>query len=336
MIDWVSAILPCKHDTSRLLDGFVMSFDALGEQQWVCNKTLSVEGSYSSKIQIKSVPHTTNQIYISGNPTKFLQGHNLFGLNDLVRLMGDFFDALIEQDIGLQPTGDQYDAIQTGNYSLTRVDVNESWHLKDRLEVLAFIRALGQTANMKRRGTFQYSGDTAYIGKNSRRWSAKCYSKGTEILAKGHRLPTELNTPEMVEYANKSLRLELVLRQLELKRRGLDTASNWSEDTARMLLQSMVLDNLELSDNMTLPDDILHTLPNKLRSTYVLWKDGEDLRQTLSKPTFYRHRIQLLEFGIDISIAQESKRNNIVPMIRYLEAEPVGVPSWAYQKGLVA
>ena len=56
----------------------------------------------------------------------------------------------------------------------------------------------------------------------------------------------------------------------------------------------------------------------------------------LFKPTFYRHRTQLLEFGIDISIAQESKRNNIVPMIRYLEAEPVGVPSWAYEKGLVA
>ena len=53
-----------------------------------CNKTLSVEGSYSSKIQIKS--HTENQIYISGNPTKFLQGHNLFGSNDLVSIMGKF------------------------------------------------------------------------------------------------------------------------------------------------------------------------------------------------------------------------------------------------------
>ncbi|MBD0103457.1 hypothetical protein IAF22_20240, partial [Acinetobacter baumannii] len=42
-------------------------------------------GSYSTKIQIQSV--TDTQIYISGNPTKFLQGHNLFGSNDLVGLM---------------------------------------------------------------------------------------------------------------------------------------------------------------------------------------------------------------------------------------------------------
>ena len=52
MIDWVSAILPCKHDPSKLISGLVMSFDALGEQEWVVNKKLTVEGSYSSKIQI--------------------------------------------------------------------------------------------------------------------------------------------------------------------------------------------------------------------------------------------------------------------------------------------
>ncbi len=86
MIDWVSAILPCKHDPSKLISGIVMSFDAQGENEWTVNKTLTVEGSYSSKIQIKS--HTENQIYISGNPTKFLQGHNLFGTNDHAGRMG--------------------------------------------------------------------------------------------------------------------------------------------------------------------------------------------------------------------------------------------------------
>lgn len=336
MIDWVTATMYCNHDASRLLDGLVMSFDANGEQEWVCNKTLSVEGSHSSKIQIKSVPDQIHQIYISGNPTKFLQGHNLFGRNDLVGLMGDFFDALIEHDIGLEPTADQYDAIQQGKYYLSRVDVNESWHLKDRFQVLSWIRALGQTANMKRRGTFQYSGDTAYIGKNSRRWAVKCYSKGTEILAKGHKLPEELQCPEMLEYADKSLRLELVLRQLELKRQGLDIARHWTPDTAKMLLQTMVLDNLELSDNMALSDDVLSDLPNKLRSSYVLWKSGEDLRQILSKPTFYKHRSGLLSYGIDISVLQEKERNNVVPLIRYIEAEPVGIPAWAYEKHLVA
>ncbi|MBD0103459.1 phage/plasmid replication protein, partial [Acinetobacter baumannii] len=42
--------------------------------EWLTNKKTTVEGSYSTKIQIQSV--TDTQIYISGNPTKFLQGHN--------------------------------------------------------------------------------------------------------------------------------------------------------------------------------------------------------------------------------------------------------------------
>ena len=106
MIDWVSAVLPCDHDPSKLISGLVMSFDALGNQEWTVNKKLSVEGSYSSQIQIKSNDNS-REIYISGNPTKFLQGHNLFGTNDLRGLMNKFFDELLNTKniVGLPGSG---------------------------------------------------------------------------------------------------------------------------------------------------------------------------------------------------------------------------------------
>ena len=141
MIDWASAILPCKHDPSKLISGVVMSFDPLGNNEWTVNKTLSVEGSYSSKIQIKS--HTDNQIYISGNPTKFLQGHNLFGSNDLVGVMGQCFDKLLTyENLGLCPDPFQYAAIKDGHYELTRVDVNETWHLRNQMKFLPGLELL--------------------------------------------------------------------------------------------------------------------------------------------------------------------------------------------------
>ena len=246
-----------------------------------------------------------------------------------------FFDALLQQDaLGLDPHPFQYDYIQQGVYSLSRVDMNESWHLDNKNDVLAWIRAFGSTVRLKHRGAGQFSGDTAYIGKNSRRWSVKCYSKGHEITAKGHQLPKELQIPELLEYADKSLRLELVMRQLELKRRGLDMAWYWHESTAKMLLQTMVLDNLELSSTFMIDDKILDTLPTRLRLVYQTWKNGDDLKQIMTKPTFYRVRKQLLAFGIDIAVVNE--KNNIIPLIRYLEAEPVGIPDWAYEKNLVA
>jgi II/X family phage/plasmid replication protein len=239
-------------------------------------------------------------------------------------------------DLGLSPTSEQYDAIQDGDYSLKRVDINQSWHLKNKDEVLAWIRSAGACGRLKHRGSGQFSGDTLYFGKNSRRWSAKCYSKGHEINAKNHQLPKELQVPELIEWADKALRIELVLRSMQLKDMLLSNGKGWCTDTSKMLLCSLVLDNLEITDNMALPDDLLSTLPTRLKGIYALWLNGEDLRQSLPKNTFYRYRRQFLEHNVDISIIQDGTRNNIVPLIRYLEAEPAQIPQWAYDKKLVA
>ena len=135
MIDWITAVINCDHDPSKLMAGMVMSFDINGQPEWVVNKNVSVEGSHSTKIQIKS--HTDSQIWISGNPVKFLQGHNIFGTDDLTYLMGRFFDALLgHEELGLSPTDVQYEAIQAGHYFLKRVDINQSWHLKNREEAI--------------------------------------------------------------------------------------------------------------------------------------------------------------------------------------------------------
>lgn len=335
MIDWVTAILPCDHDPAKLISGIVMSFDSLGEQQWIVNKTLTVEGSHSSNIQIKS--YNDRFIWVSGNPAKFLQGHNIFGTDDLTYLVGRFFDALLKHDqLGLIPTPEQYDFIQNGSYQLTRVDFNLSWHLDNKEACLSWLRAAAHCANLKHRGAGQFTGDTLYFGKHSRFWALKCYSKGHEITAKNHSLPPALQIPELLDWANKALRLELVLRSMFLKKTRLSIASNWTKDTGKELLLSCVRDDLQISDNMTLKDDVLQSIPSRLKGYYALWAAGDDLRQVMSKSSFYRYRQQLLQFGVDISIIQAQTRSNVIPLVRYLEAVPASIPDWAYHKGLVA
>jgi len=88
---------------------------------------------------------------------------------------------------------------------------------------------------------------------------------------------------------------------------------------------------------MPIQDTVLLSLPTHLRSSYALWEAGHDLRQVLAPTTFKRHRKMLRDYGIDISIVQDEKpKENIIPMIKYLEIAPMGIPSWAYEKGLVA
>jgi II/X family phage/plasmid replication protein len=337
MIDWVTAILPCTHSSSKLSAGMVASISAAGDIEWSVQKDLDVEGSHSSTIKIRSM--TDRTIRISGNPAKWLQGHNIFGTDDLVYLVNKFFTELLLKkgaELGLSPDCFQLERIRLGAYQLSRVDINHSWLLDSRSSVLAWLRAAGSCARLKRRGSGQYAGETLYFGKSSRRWAVKCYSKGHEINAKGHKLPKELQIPELLDFAEKALRIELVIRSMGLKYLSLETAKDWSKDLPKMLLSQLVLDDLEMSDNMPLHHDVLNELPARLRLVYQSWIAGDDLRKILPKNTFYRYRRQILEHGIDICLVQEKQQSNVIPLIRYLEAVPADIPQWAYQKGLVA
>ena len=76
----------------------------------------------------------------------------------------------------------------------------------------------------------------------------------------------------------------------------------------------------------------LDDLPGRLQLAYDAWKAGRDLRATLSRPTFYRYRSELLKHGIDIAVKQERQGpdlSNVVPLRTVLHAYPIGVPDWA-------
>ena len=92
------------------------------------------------------------------------------------------------------------------------------------------------------------------------------------------------------------------------------------------------LSKLELGDIYMLKDDVLNSLPPKLRMVYQSWLNGDDLKVILPRPTFYRYRKQMLAYGLDISTKSPKEKTNIIPLVRVLEAKPVGIPDWAYQK----
>ena len=336
MIDWVTMKISCDHD-GIISNGEVVSLSKDGDSiEWSLVKYLPVVGSHDATISIRSI--TQHTIEISGNPTKWLQGHNLFGTNDLKRLVWLFFKELAKiPELKLSPTMEQLKSIKNGNYTLSRIDINETWHLNNRSEVLAWIRAAGQKMRLKHRGAGQFRGDTLYWGKGSRRWILKCYSKGDEIDGKKSNFPNDLRTPEMLDYADKALRIELTLKSNQLREWLLHDGSIWTPETAKMLLLEL-MKGLEMSNNMRLTDDIVKSLPSGMAMAYLSWWHGSDLKQILSKNTFYRYRRKLKEYDIDIGIMRDVQEdtNNVIPLIRVLEAAPVGVPDWAYEQKLVA
>ena len=140
----------------------------------------------------------------------------------------------------------------------------------------------------------------------------------------------------MLEYADRALRMEVTLKSNQLREILHHDASIWTPETAKMLLLEF-MKGLEMSNNMRLTDDIVKSLPSGMAMAYLSWWHGSDLKQILSKNTFYRYRRKLKEYDIDIGIMRDVKEdtNNVIPLMRVLEAEPVGIPDWAIEKGLV-
>lgn len=335
MIDWVTAALPCLH--SPLNAGKVLKIDPNGEIEWQTSCRIQVEGSHAQGISVRSVggdgQGMATHLLLSGNPAKFLQGHNIFGSDDLVSLVFDAFTAICCR-LDVMPSVADLESVRSGAYRISIVDINQSFELPTRSDVLAWIRA-AEYKSKTRHGRPQMKGGTIYWGKHSQRWTLKAYSKGEEIEAAKHRLPEALLDTPLAKWANNKLRMELRLKSKELEKLGIEIAADLTPVRARQLYGEYV-GRLDMKEQIALSTEEHLKLPQRLRGTYALWRNGEDLRSTLPKATYYRHRKAFLEHGIDIALRQESlDRSNVVPLIRILHAEPAGIPEWAFSSGLI-
>jgi len=330
MIDWLGLLVFYPH-VGTISAGAVMSYDAEGVQEWNTPKRVMVEGSHSTAISVRSSPmFPETMIEISGNPVKFMQGHNIFGTSDIKALAHAFIEQALTH-VGL-PVTDAHRALWDAAY-VQRVDITASYDLGNQERVLSAIRSLEHTATLANRGRGSLVGaSTLTYGKGSSRWWLKFYSKGAELQAKGHRLPNSLysHIERLQTYASGLLRCEIQFKRRELEPRSLHQLCNWQDDTPRLLFAEY-MGRLNIAAVTMIDDDKLQAMPMRLRGAYELWRSGVDLRDKKAIRTFYRLRKELLEHGVDIVAAPPVReKSNVIPMPIVLHARMVTeIPDWA-------
>jgi II/X family phage/plasmid replication protein len=335
MIDWVTCEVPCLHEP--LNAGRLMKVSPDGAVEFETVLWSEASGSFEHKVRVRSsgtaLDGRASHLRISGNPAKFLQGHNIFGPDDLSALMVAFCRKLFAE-LGIQPHPTDLEQIALGEYTISRVDITFSYSLRSRSEVLAWLRAV-EFKGRSRAGRPSCKGSTVYFQKSSRRWSLKFYSKGQEIEVR--QLPDQLKKTPLQKYADNLLRVELTLRSLELRENNI----HWAKYFTPAFLQKLhgkYLKRIDMNAQLNLSDELVRELPRYLQATYCLWEKGCDLKNTMKKATFHRHRNELLRYDVDIANQPDNitKLNNVVPLIRVLEAKPEAIPSWAYELKLIA
>ena len=340
MFDWVTMRVPLT-GMGVINGGEVIIVDALGEVERRTEKRLLVEGSHSARVSVRG---GGDELQVSGNPTKFLQGHNLFGPSDLAPLLYQFLTTLAGQ-LGLVPTLSDLQAWRKGNVHLSRLDVTRMIDCDDDETVQRVLAAVGQVGRKKYQKGSVFGSETVYIGLGSRRTQLKLYHKAVELLRPGHKLPDTLAPDwhqKLLDFAAGKLRVECQIgskwfNENPIARR----AGIWDGDLAASMLDSE-LGTLEVSDTMRLPDNLVEGLPPKLVLVYDAWRAGRDLRGMYSNAQFYRYRKQLLAYGIDISQVQlravetEARYLAGFPIRDLLQRPGADIPDWAHNTPLLA
>ena len=302
--DWVSAVF----DPGPLWPAGVKMFETgqllevSPDGEIVKRRGLPVlfEGSHDSRLMVAS--QDGMQLYLSGNPVKHIQGHNLFGSSDVWGLwleagvrVGQARNRMFPSPFGAQLFSPP---------RFTRVDLTRSYRFPSDAQAREWLRDVAAAARSRHGGALT-KGGTVYFGQHSTRWSFKVYAKADELQAKGKghalsdKLPVEARKL-LTDWAGGVVRFELTLRSKELVKLGQqwDAGTVWRAYYERLTWNR----NVDVSEGLDMVDKAKLTLP---QAGYLArWRLGEDLRLIVSKPTFYRTRRALLEaVGVDIASA---------------------------------
>jgi hypothetical protein len=306
--DWVTGVLtpgPLWPAGQRLYDTgrvFVVRPDGEVERQHA--NAVHVEGSHDGRLRVWSPDGAT--LWLSGNPAKFFQGHNLFGSVDHAGLFLRGGIAVREAE-GLFPSAGTAESLFEPP-RWTRLDLTRSYRFADDGQARAWLRVVASTARSRHGAAVAREG-TVYWGKTSTRWAFKVYLKSDELdtRVKGHKLSGLFaagDRRQLREWAAGVVRFELTLRSPELRKLGLERAGTmdalavWSDYWRRIVTNRNV--DVAEGEEMDMVDDV--ALTPALAGYLMRWRFGEDLRRRLPHNTYYRTRRALLDaVGVDIA-----------------------------------
>lgn len=342
MIDWLKVRIPVTH-APLTASGWLMCLNESGAVEW-CKAARTVVGSdiedrasSDHRISLQSTgpldsDGNCTELTIDGNLTKFFQGHNLWGTDDHIFLIYAFLWWLRNADRSHTVQFVTPDNPPPESWIVQRIDITHYLDVGSRHNVRCFLDAIAEDGHTK----FQranYTKGTVYLNKTSRRWGVKFYDKYQECQnrSKGHRISfcywspfdtePKTRTIQEVTLLQQSVlnlvRCELVLRQNEL--REIDCKSATHIKPTRLYID--YVSRIKTESTMRITDEKVHNLPTAVRSTYLLWSQGHDVRSVVSKATYYRHKRELESVGIDISRnCTDRKTATVVDLTRFLES----------------
>ena len=338
---------PSNVTVKPLTDGVVVKLDAGGEIVFQTEAFKEQEGSHDTKLRIRA---WNNKVEMRGNVGRYGRPDNVFGYK-FSECIAKANRILQEHDLPPFTAGDPYMrerkdgppvVVWTGA-RVSRIDMTQNFATGSEQaagDAIMYFGGIQPTRAMSR----AYGKECITYGEGSEYTYGKVYDKYQEMLTHKKKAPPP---PDLLEWvrSNGIIRGEWELKYhfLEQQRinylgglmgvRKVDKAESggvgWVADGR---IQDHVLEGhfrkyTRFMREAKMDVDVKMDLPGHLIGTYFAWREGYDMRERLSVPTFYRHRAALRRLvGIDIAVAYNVKRFPI--QMRTVTLSPAVVPDW--------
>lgn len=286
-------------------------------------KPQQILGAFNSSSIIKS---DGRRVSYSGNPSRWDRPENYHGL-DLDRAKN-----LVNQQMRSRDLPEFTDGETLKNASGKSFYTGAKF---SRIDICTNI-ATGSAANLRdylnhqrtqNHGRLKYSEDegTIYYGRHSAHRLVRIYDKGQQVI---DAVLPKTEDPEYISDLATYL-LDNGIFRIEIEnRRNLKSLNcrTWARATHANLCQQFIKDTSAMTDEIETPD--YGDMPVEALKTLGLYMMGVDVRKTLHRNTFSKHRKILKKYGYDIS----SKNIHLLqPKVKIITLTPAGIPDF-YRK----
>jgi Phage replication protein CRI len=318
-IDWLTLVQ--EHASAPMKGKSLLLFIDIetGELESQAVKSLQCEGSFSSKLMVRS---DGRRVEVSGNPSRWGVSHSLDGFstvqdcvdlyNSLLRSfdLPEFF-AVERAFVAPRQLQRADGCLASEGMRITRLDLARLYQTGGPDEVAVAVRALGQVTHAGKSPMVYGRGETVAWGGGSRHVYVKYYAKGIEM--KKHLKHGD--DPGVADWASKVglLRHEVTVKGMWLSKNGLERPDAWTREVMGRVADKYAMHarvGVARSSWASIMEDLLALdVPagraRRAQEAAYAYLGGHVFRKGENIPvrTFYRLRADLRLVGLDISSA---------------------------------
>ncbi|MCX4165124.1 MULTISPECIES: phage/plasmid replication protein, II/X family [Paraburkholderia] len=283
-------------------------------------------------------------ISIKCNPLKVLQGHNVFGTNNLRTLAAEIIVRVLDH-LNIIYADDDVAAWVAGEFDIHAVDITHRYRLPENVTVFEIRQhMIRNMAFDQYRPSVLREGEGVRFNASSSYAGWIIYDKRKELEDKRHHAYPALGAllgeqadevwKCLLVTAKMSARVELKLGKKYLEQRGLNRGSAWTLPTANEIYdRELAALRLERHNPMNVLRDSISAVTNPThRRTLEMWASGSNLKTLFSRGSLAVHRKAIIDAcGIDVE--RDVPAIDPLPVSQMFDVSNrlEGAPNWARQ-----